>query len=91
VQGLFVLFLLITFPGDVLCFVAGLTDIRLRTFLALVVVGRTSTFVTAAYAGTRLADGALVGVTLVLTALAVISVAVCVARDRIVARLSRSG
>lgn len=38
VPGLFVLFLLPTFPDDVLCFVAGLTDVRFRTFLALVVV-----------------------------------------------------
>jgi uncharacterized membrane protein YdjX (TVP38/TMEM64 family) len=79
VPGLFVLFLLPTFPDDVLCFVVGLTDIRFRTFLILVAVGRTPTFVTAVYAGTRLADGALVGFALVLTALAVTSAVVYVA------------
>jgi len=88
--GLFVLFLLPTFPDDVLWFVVGLTDSRFRTFLILGAVGRTPTFVTAVYAGTRLADGALVGVALVLTALAVTSAVVYVARHRIVARLNRS-
>lgn len=91
VPGLFVLFLLPTFPDDVLCFIAGFTEIRLGAFLALIAVGRTPTFVAAAYAGTRLADGTLVGFAFVLTAMAVTSVAVYVTRHRIVARLDRSG
>ena len=90
VPGLFVLFLLPTFPDDVLCFVAGLTDVRLRTFLALVFVGRTPTFVAAAYAGTRLADGGLVDFATVVAALTVASVAVYAARRHIVSHLNRS-
>jgi uncharacterized membrane protein YdjX (TVP38/TMEM64 family) len=51
VAGLFVVFLLPTFPDDAICALAGLTDLRLRTLVGLVVVGRTPTFVLAAVAG----------------------------------------
>ena len=37
--------------------VAGLTDIRLRTFLAVVLVGRTPSFLAVAYAGGALSSG----------------------------------
>ncbi|QIO21674.1 TVP38/TMEM64 family protein [Haloarcula sp. JP-L23] len=89
VPGLFVLFLLPTFPDDVLCFVAGLTDIRLRTFLTLVVVGRTPSFLAVAYAGTQFADGALGTAALVLTLLTAGSVVAYAVRHRIVAGLER--
>jgi uncharacterized membrane protein YdjX (TVP38/TMEM64 family) len=91
VPGLFVLFLLPVFPDDLLCFVAGLTEIRLGTLLTLVVVGRTPSFAAAAYAGSRAADGAPLRVGIVLAGLAVVSLAVYVARDRIVATLERPG
>jgi uncharacterized membrane protein YdjX (TVP38/TMEM64 family) len=91
VPALFVCFLLPTFPDDLLCFVAGLTDLRLRRFLALVVVGRTPTFVAVAYAGTRLSDGVLGQFALVVTVLTLGSVAVYATRDRIVARLNGRG
>jgi uncharacterized membrane protein YdjX (TVP38/TMEM64 family) len=51
VAGLFLVFLLPTFPDDAICALAGLTDLRLRTLVGLVVVGRTPTFVLAAVAG----------------------------------------
>ncbi|WP_424001306.1 TVP38/TMEM64 family protein [Haloarcula salina] len=82
--GLFVLFLLPTFPDDLLCFVAGLSDLRLRTFLALVVVGRTPSFLAAAYAGQSLAGDRVGSFALVVAALAALSVAVFVLRDRLV-------
>ena len=68
---------------------AGLTDLRLRRFLVLVVVGRTPTFVAVAYAGTRLSDGVLGQFALVVTVLTLGSVAVYATRDRILARLDR--
>ncbi|EMA34327.1 TVP38/TMEM64 family protein [Haloarcula japonica] len=84
-MGLFVLFLLPTFPDDLLCFVAGISDLRLRTFLVLVAVGRTPSFLAAAYAGERL-DGGHVGTFLaVVTALTAVSLAVFVLRERVVA------
>ena len=91
VPALFVCFLLPTFPDDLLCFVAGLTGLRLRRFLALVVVGRTPTFLAVAYAGTRLSDGVLGQFALVVTVLTLGSVAVYATRDRIVARLDSRG
>lgn len=85
--GLFGLFVLPTFPDDLLCAVAGLTDLRLCTFLALVVVGRTPTFLAAAYVGTRVADGALVVAVTVVGTLIVLSAGVYHFRGRILAGL----
>jgi len=87
VPGLFVLFLLPTFPDDLLCLVAGLTDIRLRTFLVLVVVGRAPSFLAAAYAGTRLGGGSLATFGAVVGLLALASLVVYLLRGRIVAAL----
>jgi uncharacterized membrane protein YdjX (TVP38/TMEM64 family) len=88
VVTLFVFFLLPTFPDDALCAVAGLWDLRLRTFLVLLVVGRTPSFLAAAHAGTSLQSGALGQATLVLSALAVLALAVYLGRDRIEDSLS---
>ncbi|WP_343218033.1 TVP38/TMEM64 family protein [Haloplanus halophilus] len=49
--ALFALFLLPTFPDDLLCALAGVSTMRLRTLLALVVVGRAPSFALVAYAG----------------------------------------
>jgi uncharacterized membrane protein YdjX (TVP38/TMEM64 family) len=73
VPGLFLMYLLPVFPDDVLCFVAGLTDIPLPRLLALVLVGRAPTFVLVAYLGGSVADSnlafaALLGVTLLVLA-----------------------
>ena len=54
---LFAAFLLPTFPDDLLCFAAGLSDIRLRTFILLVLTGRAPTFALAAYAGSNAING----------------------------------
>ena len=89
VPGLFVAFLLPTFPDDALCLVAGLTTIRLRTFLTLLVVGRTPTFVAAAYAGTALADGRVEQFLLILAVLVLLSAVVYGLRSRITDRPGR--
>ena len=81
VPGLFVAFLLPTFPDDALCLVAGLTRIRLRTFLTLLVVGRTPTFVAAAYAGTALADGRVERFLVILAVLVLLSAGVYAIRS----------
>lgn len=81
VYGLFLLFLLPTFPDDMLCFVAGLSEIRLRTFLVLVLVGRTPSFVLVSYAGTRVADGYAIQATLIIVLLTLASGAVYLLRD----------
>ncbi|WP_313693365.1 TVP38/TMEM64 family protein [Halorarum halobium] len=71
--GLFVVFLLPTFPDDAICLLSGLTDVRLRTFLVLLVVGRTPAFFATAFAGTSLANGRGAVFALVLAALLAIS------------------
>lgn len=71
--GLFLAFLLPTFPDDLLCVLAGVSEIRRTELLALVLVGRTPSFVLAAYAGAGAAAGrhwlvmALVGSLVVVT------------------------
>jgi uncharacterized membrane protein YdjX (TVP38/TMEM64 family) len=49
--ALFALFLLPTFPDDLLCALAGVSPMRLRTFLVLLVVGRAPSFALVAFAG----------------------------------------
>jgi uncharacterized membrane protein YdjX (TVP38/TMEM64 family) len=85
--GLFVAFLLPTFPDDALCVMAGLTELRYRRFLVLLVVGRTPTFLAAAVAGTSLASGRLVRVAAVVAGLAALSLAVYRFRSGLSGRL----
>lgn len=81
--GLFVVLLLPGFPDDLLCFVAGLSRLRLRTFLLLVAVGRTPSFLAVAYAGTALAEGATAVFAVSVVAIAVASITVYAARERV--------
>jgi uncharacterized membrane protein YdjX (TVP38/TMEM64 family) len=53
--ALFVVFLLPTFPDDAICFLAGLSEIRDRRFLVLLVVGRLPSFAAVALAGDQFA------------------------------------
>jgi uncharacterized membrane protein YdjX (TVP38/TMEM64 family) len=59
VPGLFLMYLLPVFPDDLLCFVAGLTEIPLSRLLLLIVLGRAPTFVLVAYLGGSVADSDL--------------------------------
>jgi uncharacterized membrane protein YdjX (TVP38/TMEM64 family) len=85
--GLFVVFLLPTFPDDAICLVAGLTDLRARTFLVLLVVGRTPSFLASAYAGAALADGRALLFSLVVAGVLVASALVYRYRAGVVAAL----
>jgi uncharacterized membrane protein YdjX (TVP38/TMEM64 family) len=87
VVTLAVFFLLPTFPDDALCAIAGLWDVRPRTFLGLLVLGRTPTFFAAAYAGTSLETGAFGRFVLVLSALAAVVLVVYCRRDWVERRL----
>lgn len=80
--GLFIAFLLPLFPDDALCLIAGLTELRYRRFLVLLLVGRTPTFLASAVAGTSLATGHLSRVLLVLAGLTVVSAIVYHFRSR---------
>lgn len=86
VAGLFGLFLLPTFPDDLLCFVAGLSEVRLRTFLGLVVAGRAPSFLFVAYAGTWVAGGRLLYASILLLGLGAASALVYRYRRRLIGR-----
>jgi uncharacterized membrane protein YdjX (TVP38/TMEM64 family) len=81
--GLFVAFLLPTFPDDALCALAGLTHLSYRRFLLLLVVGRTPTFFAAAVAGTSVASGDVLRASLVVAGLGAVSIAVYYYRGRL--------
>jgi uncharacterized membrane protein YdjX (TVP38/TMEM64 family) len=85
VVGLLVLFLLPTFPDDLLCFVAGLTDVRLRTLLALVVVGRGPSFLLLVVTGDGVAESQLLFAGGLLAPLAIVSLLVHRYRERVAA------
>lgn len=86
--GLFVAFLLPTFPDDALCALAGLTQLDYRRFLLLLVVGRTPTFLAAAVAGTSAASGDLVETGVIIAGLAAASGVVYYFRRRLSSALT---
>jgi uncharacterized membrane protein YdjX (TVP38/TMEM64 family) len=57
--GLFVFVLVPGLPDDIVCFLGGLTEWRLRTFLAVVTLGRLPVYLVTVYAGGELASGRL--------------------------------
>ncbi|WP_050048294.1 TVP38/TMEM64 family protein [Halanaeroarchaeum sulfurireducens] len=57
IPGLFAIFLVPGIPDDVICFLSGLTTIRLRTFLVIVAVGRFPAYVITVFAGGDFASG----------------------------------
>lgn len=81
--GLFVAFLLPTFPDDALCLMAGLTELQYRRFLVLLIVGRAPTFLASAVAGTSFVSGRLDRVLLVVAGFAVVSAVVYRFRARL--------
>jgi uncharacterized membrane protein YdjX (TVP38/TMEM64 family) len=89
--GLFVAFLLPTFPDDLLCVLAGLSEIRLRTLVALVVVGRAPSFLAVAAAGGSAASADYRAATALLTGLALLTLVVYYGRDRFAAAVGRLG
>lgn len=91
VPVLFLLYLLPAFPDDALCAIAGLTPIRIRTLMVLVVVGRTPSFLLVAYAGSSFAEQRVLEAAAILAAIGVLSLAVYLRRGRFRALLARSG
>lgn len=56
IRGLTLVFLLPFLPDDALCFMAGLTPIRTRTFILIVLIGRTPGSFVASLTGAGLVD-----------------------------------
>lgn len=71
IPGLLAFVLIPGLPDDAVCFLSGLTEWRLRTFLAVITVGRLPAYAITVYAGGELATGqleialALIGVVIV--------------------------
>jgi uncharacterized membrane protein YdjX (TVP38/TMEM64 family) len=57
VPGLFAFVIIPGLPDDAICFLSGLTKWRLRTFMAVIAVGRLPAYVFTVYAGGQLASG----------------------------------
>jgi uncharacterized membrane protein YdjX (TVP38/TMEM64 family) len=86
--GLVVFFSLPTFPDDAICALAGLTSIRLRTILVVLVVARTPTFVLATLVGDGLAAAQYRLVAGVLVVVGLVVVGVYLLKERILAALA---
>ena len=57
VPGLFAFVIIPGLPDDAICFLSGLTKWRLRTFIAVIAVGRLPAYVITVYAGGEFAGG----------------------------------
>lgn len=57
IPGLIVFVLIPGLPDDVICFLSGLTKWSLRTFLAVITIGRLPAYVLTVYAGGQFASG----------------------------------
>lgn len=89
VPALFVIYLLPTSPDDAVCALAGLTRIRIRTLIALVVLGRFPSFLAVAYAGTQLAEADHLALAGVLGTIGIVTAAAYRWRDLVRRRIER--
>jgi uncharacterized membrane protein YdjX (TVP38/TMEM64 family) len=53
---LFLIFLLPAFPDDLICYIAGLTSIRIRTLVLISLAGRLPGYLVLSYTGSGVAD-----------------------------------
>ncbi|GGL59358.1 TVP38/TMEM64 family protein [Halocalculus aciditolerans] len=81
--ALFCVFLIPGLPDDVVCFVAGLTDLDVKKMTAVAALGRTPGFFAAAYAGSNAAHGRYDTALVVLAALAAVALGAWIYRERI--------
>ena len=90
VPGLFVFVLIPGLPDDAISFLAGLAQFRLRTFLAVIIVGRLPAYVMTVYAGSQLATGQLLQGLVAIAILVTVSVFGYLKQDEIKRRLGGS-
>lgn len=74
IPGLFAFVIIPGLPDDAICFLSGLTKWRLRTFLAVISVGRFPAYVVTVYAGGELASGQATTALVLIGAIIVFSV-----------------
>lgn len=85
----FILFLIPGFPKDVLTYIVPLSDMNLRTFLLLSMIGRTPGVIISTYAAAGLADGNIVTSVIIFVVTALIAIIVLLLRNRIIDAISR--
>ncbi len=83
IPGLLVFVLFPGTPDDAICFLAGLSTFRLRTFLIVVTIGRMPAYLITVYAGQSLAAGHWAEAVLAFVVLAIASVAGYFTSERI--------
>jgi uncharacterized membrane protein YdjX (TVP38/TMEM64 family) len=69
----FLIFLLPAFPDDVICYIAGLSKIRIRTLILISLAGRLPGFIGLSLIGAGAADGNATLVTVLLTVSAILA------------------
>ncbi|QDX41047.1 TVP38/TMEM64 family protein [Salarchaeum sp. JOR-1] len=87
--ALFLVFLIPGLPDDVVCFVAGLTDLDLTEMTVVAALGRLPGFFLAALAGSNAAAGDYASAVVIATALGLVGLVCWVYRERVRAALSR--
>jgi uncharacterized membrane protein YdjX (TVP38/TMEM64 family) len=87
--GVFVFVIIPGLPDDVVCFIAGLTPIRLGPFLAVLILGRFPAYAIATYAGGHFATGRFVEASLLLAVFVAISAIAYFNSERIQAAVRR--
>jgi len=91
VPGLLVFVAIPGLPDDAVCFLSGLTQWRLRTFIAVVTVGRLPAYVATVYAGGELAAGRVGLAAAILGTIVLASVSGYYKQDAIRATIERAG
>lgn len=79
----FVIFLLPGFPDDAVCFLAGLSNLRIRDLLAIAILGRFPGLVALILAGNGIAKGQTLIVIILVVITAVVSAAALIFREKI--------
>lgn len=90
-RGLFALFLAFLIPGlpdDAICFLGGLTELRIRDMVVVSVVGRAPGYLVVNAAGAELAAGRLTETLLIVAVLVVLTVLGYVWRDTLLRRIT---
>ncbi len=84
----FILFLIPGLPKDVFTYLAGLTDMRLSTFLVLSVLGRSPGVFVSCFAASSIMQGDYLTSVILFVALALIALVVIAFRDKLMEKLS---
>ncbi len=80
---LFLIFLLPVFPDDLICYIAGLTTIRIRTLILVSILGRLPGYLALSFSGSGVADNNIQMVSIILSVVMAISAVAYWQRSRL--------